>query len=384
MSDLTERVDTVKHGIEQLLQTKLTETPVNPRRAFGFLKALRDLPVTLDVLKATRVGLCVNELRKRTNNSEVRNLGKVLIKRWKKLLGNLEEADPSAHDTVTSTTEMTEVIASVSSSTSPRTSAKKTAGSRPKQNTRKRKKGRSKRTKSIAEEQPGIGIKIKRAKNGEMHAELSVGGTQPTSTTGVLSESENVEGSRPPSPSQASQSSPDRSGTEGRSAMEDAIRQKSKELLLNAANGDGNLPDGAEDPETLVEQLESCIFKEFKDTGFKYKCRIRSRLSNLKDVKNPDLRIQFLLGHIPPAQLARMSAEEMANSELKSLRARIVQESINKAQLAVNPGAKSELLKCSKCGGRNCTYSQLQTQSSDEPMTTFVLCNDCGNRWKFN
>lgn len=25
---------------------------------------------------------------------------------------------------------------------------------------------------------------------------------------------------------------------------------------------------------------------------------------------------------------------------------------------------------------------QVQTRSADEPMTTFVLCNDCGNRWK--
>lgn len=26
--------------------------------------------------------------------------------------------------------------------------------------------------------------------------------------------------------------------------------------------------------------------------------------------------------------------------------------------------------------------SQVQTRSSDEPMTTFVVCNECGNRWK--
>ncbi len=27
-------------------------------------------------------------------------------------------------------------------------------------------------------------------------------------------------------------------------------------------------------------------------------------------------------------------------------------------------------------------YLQVQTRSADEPMTTFVLCNECGNRWK--
>ena len=30
-----------------------------------------------------------------------------------------------------------------------------------------------------------------------------------------------------------------------------------------------------------------------------------------------------------------------------------------------------------------CSFvSQAQTRSADEPMTTFVYCNECGNRWK--
>ena len=41
--------------------------------------------------------------------------------------------------------------------------------------------------------------------------------------------------------------------------------------------------------------------------------------------------------------------------------------------------------------GHNCTWKyslcatfvlQAQTRSADEPMTTFVYCNECGNRWK--
>ena len=38
---------------------------------------------------------------------------------------------------------------------------------------------------------------------------------------------------------------------------------------------------------------------------------------------------------------------------------------------------------CSKCKSKK-TYSyQLQTRSSDEPMTNFVTCVECGNKWKF-
>lgn len=42
------------------------------------------------------------------------------------------------------------------------------------------------------------------------------------------------------------------------------------------------------------------------------------------------------------------------------------------------------MFKCGKCGKLKTTYYQLQTRSADEPLTTFVTCLNCGNRWKFN
>lgn len=47
------------------------------------------------------------------------------------------------------------------------------------------------------------------------------------------------------------------------------------------------------------------------------------------------------------------------------------------------PGAITDQWKCGKCKERKCTYYQLQIRSSDEPMTTFVTCVNCGNRWNF-
>ena len=37
---------------------------------------------------------------------------------------------------------------------------------------------------------------------------------------------------------------------------------------------------------------------------------------------------------------------------------------------------------CSKCKNNECKTYSLQTRSADEPMTTFVTCTMCGNRWK--
>jgi len=44
--------------------------------------------------------------------------------------------------------------------------------------------------------------------------------------------------------------------------------------------------------------------------------------------------------------------------------------------------AATDEFKCYKCQKRQCTYYQLQTRSADEPMTTFITCLNCGNRWK--
>jgi DNA-directed RNA polymerase subunit M/transcription elongation factor TFIIS len=40
------------------------------------------------------------------------------------------------------------------------------------------------------------------------------------------------------------------------------------------------------------------------------------------------------------------------------------------------------LFQCGKCKGVKTTYYQMQTRSADEPMTTFVTCTTCNNRWK--
>lgn len=40
------------------------------------------------------------------------------------------------------------------------------------------------------------------------------------------------------------------------------------------------------------------------------------------------------------------------------------------------------LFKCRKCKSVKTSYYQMQTRSADEPMTTYVTCRNCGNKWK--
>ncbi|XP_076439867.1 transcription elongation factor S-II-like [Babylonia areolata] len=163
---------------------------------------------------------------------------------------------------------------------------------------------------------------------------------------------------------------------------QDVVRLKCRELLANALKS-GEVPENVCDPVEMAAYIEDAIYKEFGNTESKYKNRVRSRVANLKDQRNPQLRQNVLVGLITPDRIASMTAEEMASDEMKDLRARLTKEAIDDHQMAKTGGTTTDLFKCGKCGKNNCSYNQLQTRSSDEPMTTFVFCNECGNRWKF-
>ncbi|XP_047187321.1 transcription elongation factor A protein 2 isoform X4 [Scophthalmus maximus] len=162
----------------------------------------------------------------------------------------------------------------------------------------------------------------------------------------------------------------------------DSVRNKCRELLVAALQTDDDHKTIGVDCDHLAAQIEEQIFQEFKSTDIKYKTRLRSRISNLKDQKNPDLRRNVLCGNISPQRIASMTAEEMASAELKQIREALTKESIREHQLSKVGGSETDMFICNKCHGKSCTYTQVQTRSADEPMTTFVLCNSCGNRWK--
>ncbi|NXN17932.1 TCEA1 protein, partial [Indicator maculatus] len=166
----------------------------------------------------------------------------------------------------------------------------------------------------------------------------------------------------------------------------DSVRMKCREMLSAALRtGDDYIAIGADEEELgsqIEEDILSPIFQELKNTDMKYKNRVRSRIANLKDAKNPNLRKNVLCGNIPPDKFAKMTAEEMASDELKEMRKNLTKEAIREHQMAKTGGTQTDLFTCGKCKKKNCTYTQVQTRSADEPMTTFVVCNECGNRWK--
>ena len=84
----------------------------------------------------------------------------------------------------------------------------------------------------------------------------------------------------------------------------------------------------------------------------------------------------------------REKAEER-NATVKKLQdsRRLDWEQANEKKINDMCGIKGDMLKaslftCGRCKSIKTTSTQKQTRSADEPMTVFVLCLNCGKRWK--
>ncbi|KAJ8605471.1 hypothetical protein MRB53_041416 [Persea americana] len=79
-----------------------------------------------------------------------------------------------------------------------------------------------------------------------------------------------------------------------------------------------------------------------------------------------------------------MSGEELKSAEKKAEDAAIEKENMRVAMTAQEERAISTTMQCGKCKAKKVAYTQAQTRSADEPMTTFCECMNCGNKWKFS
>lgn len=323
-------------------------------QALDLLKALQSIPINLEVLQKTRIGMTVNNLRKSIKDEDVTSLSKSLIKSWKKLLpdndskGNPNPTNGESQKSAAADPKKAAVTAKPSPP-APNNSAKPAAPNPPFRQT-----------------------------------------SFPANTT-------------------------------------NEVRLKCREMLTNVLKYEDSY-DADEtlyDPEELAAKIEDYVFKEFKDTNAKYKNRIRSRVSNLKDPKNPDLKLNVLRGSIKPEKIAVMTADVctwilctcILNTHMNilsgngqqrdaTIASKVYQRShqwppngndfghqnrspqvsrLQEEQLYLQSGNHINRLHSFSLEALVWPLEplQVQTRSADEPMTTFCFCNECGKRWKF-
>ncbi|MED6137027.1 hypothetical protein PIB30_061183 [Stylosanthes scabra] len=170
----------------------------------------------------------------------------------------------------------------------------------------------------------------------------------------------------------------------------DAVRDKIRDLLHEAlakvsGEAEEDMVDevNACDPIRVAVKIESVLFEKWGPSNGAQKVKYRSLMFNLKDQNNPDFRRKVLLGYIEPERLINMSTADMASEQRKKENEKIYEKALFECERGGPPKATTDQFKCGRCGQRKCTYYQMQTRSADEPMTTYVTCTVCSNRWKF-
>jgi len=284
------------------------------------LTSLRAQPITLEILKSTKIGKEVNQLRQRVENNDVKKQMRNLIKLWK----NLNEGPGGDGAGQPQVVKREKVQAQKQTSQTQSTNGV-----------------RNDLSALQTQTQPRIQIEQK---------------TESFTSNNVYITPIDYCG--------------DQNRDKARDLIGKALRSKFPDILHSKCN-------------QCAVQLEKGLNDVYGENMKKYKLQLMSKISNLKDDKNPSLRESFINGAITGQQLAEMSPADMASKELKEKNEKMKKENLLEHQVAVNQGTETDMFTCGKCRGKRCTYTQLQTRSSDEPMTTFVYCMSCGNRWKF-
>ena len=156
------------------------------------------------------------------------------------------------------------------------------------------------------------------------------------------------------------------------------IKTQLKAFLPNG-NDASNLEKGIHNW-SLKESTNRQIIKKWDNPHFVriYLDHLRSVYINISQSKC--IIEQVNEGLIKSHEIAFMTHQEMQPEKWQAL---IDAKKIRDDNLyAPKIDGNTDNFTCRKCKSKNCSYYQLQTRSGDEPMTTFVTCINCGNRWK--
>ncbi|KAF9193439.1 RNA polymerase II elongation factor [Haplosporangium sp. Z 767] len=324
------------------------QTKGSTRQILDLLKQLNKFTVTATLLRKTEMGVYVNKMKTHADG-EVSRMAKDIVKNWKAQVQ--KESATTAPTSTTVTATKTEITKSKGSSSVSISSSRTTSA-------------------TVSQSQSG---------KPTVDTKSSTAQIQSSSREGSSS------ASSPKTPTETRVNRTVRSdGMRIRTTGND-VRDKCIEMLYQALGTNSNA-----ESERLMQKatsIEAIVFKKLSPEGTpspNYKTKIRSFYMNLLDKNNPKLREAVVDGDVKVEEFCEYTTQDMASAEAKARDREIQLENMFKAKGAEEQQAETDMFKCGKCKGRKTRYYQMQTRSADEPMTTFVTCINCGNRWKFS
>ena len=97
-------------------------------------------------------------------------------------------------------------------------------------------------------------------------------------------------------------------------------------------------------------------------------------------IKNDYLFDRVKSNKIDAKNIAKLSVYDIFPDNWKDLMDK--KSKMDELKYKLKPEAMTDQFKCRKCFSRSCSYYEVQTRSADEPMTQFITCLQCKNRWK--
>lgn len=167
--------------------------------------------------------------------------------------------------------------------------------------------------------------------------------------------------------------------------MESPVREKARARLVRSLGGN----------EALGHDVERCLWKAVVRSfpasqrywsnprlKYRYTNKVLGIAFNLSHPKNPRLQQRLKDGEITPKHLMNMTPIDMWPEEWAPVLERVARRQMRKERPLEAATAADGVFQCRACKSRKTQYTQLQTRSADEPMTTFILCCNCGKRWR--
>ena len=316
-------VTSIRASLSKLLPTE-SLSPENAERCKDMLDQLDKIEVTLDILTETLIGTVVSKFKTHETMGPV---ARALIKKWKKV-AKADESAPPASSSIAPSAKAIQKAAMHSSTTSSSNSKK-------------------------AERRESISSAV-------AEAEVEWAGLQPYRQTTVKK-------------------------------LHSFMLLTKQSLVKQGINANAVEHLAVE----RATDVETKIYEKFLNNRTDYLGKARSLCFNIK--KNMELTIQVVLGQIEAGELVDMSNEQLASDDARKDReerarklldtSRLDWDQANEDKINEMCGIRGELLKaslftCGRCKSIKTTSTQKQTRSADEPMTVFVLCLNCGKRWK--
>lgn len=332
--DVIQEIKYMKENLEKLIQKKELESTCD--EVIGILDKLEPISINRDILKQTKIGVVMTAVKKgfcAVNNIAIVTRADELIKKWKEALATNEQKASSGDD------------------------------------------GPNNRS------SPSAAKKLRKSEEGR--STIKIDTVRMSSIRKNESDDDGDEEER------GSLHKEYRGPLTG-----DAMRDKARTFLWKAMVTGVPFSQARLMKESQVcdiaAEIESVLHREYIIKGDNsvrdYNLQLKTIKWNLSDLKNPELNSKLYVGKITPEEIARMQSREMASDAKQKEREKHKQESLEACQSdwdLRNLIQKDGQFTCGKCKTNKTTYYQMQTRSADEPMTTFVRCLNCGNRWKF-